>query len=440
MTAPRFRPRVAVVGAGIAGLSAAWLLRHAARPVLFEAEPRLGGHADTQVVTLGGCRVDVDTGFIVFNERTYPRLTALFAALGVATQPSDMSFAVSIGRGALEYASGDLGRLFAQRRNALRPRFWGMLADILRFHRAAPALLAGDGGGSLGEYLDRNGYGRGFAEWHLLPMGAAIWSGSVAGMREFPARPFVRFLHENGLLSRRGRPAWRSVTGGAQSYVARLAADLPDIRPGRRVRGVARAGGGVTLHLDDGSSEGFDRAILACHPDQALVLLAAPSPAERAVLGALRCQENLAVLHSDRSMMPRRRGAWSAWNYLSDGDDRHRPASITYWMNRLQALSTPEPLLVTLNPQRDPGHVLRTRRYRHPIFDAGALQAQARLPDIQGKGGLWFAGAWTGWGFHEDGIASGSRIATALGAAVPWCSLSPAACPTPPGHVGRTIS
>ncbi len=416
------RRRIAVIGAGITGLSAAWLLRDVAAPVLFEVDSRAGGHADTQEITLDGRTLAVDTGFIVYNERNYPNLTGLFDTLGVQTRRSDMSFGVSVGNGRLEYASGELLQVFAQRRNVLRPRFWSMLRDITRFYREAPALLAERSTETLGAYLDRNRYGRAFAEDHLLPMGAAIWSASVQGMRAFPARHFVRFFHNHGLLSLSNRPAWRTVCGGARQHVARLARDLPELRLSSGVRGVVRDGTGVILHLHDGQSERFDQAILACHADQALALLAAPSAAERAVLGAISCQDNLAVLHTDAALMPRRRGAWSAWNYLSDENDHARAVCVTYWMNRLQGLHTRFPLLVTLNPLRapDPRHVLLTRRYRHPQFDVAAMVAQDRLADIQGAGGVWFAGAWTGWGFHEDAITSAVQVATALGATAPW--------------------
>lgn len=421
--------KIAVVGAGIAGLSAAWLLRETHDVAVFEAEPRAGGHADTQDVRVDGHAIAVDTGFIVYNERNYPNLTALFAALGIATDPSDMSFGVSIGNGRLEYAGGELIQVFAQKRNALSLRFWGMLRDIARFYREAPALLTATGEESLGEFLDRRRYGAAFVEDHLLPMGAAIWSASVEGMRAFPARHFARFFQNHGLLSLGDRPQWRTVAGGSRHYVARMARDLPDLRLASPVVAVERVaagsnGTGVLVRTEatrDG--ELFDGVVMACHADQALRLLAQPTPRERVLLGAIRCQDNLAVLHTDISLMPRRRGAWSAWNYLSDGAADHRQSvAVTYWMNRLQNLGTATPVLVTLNPQRPPAadHVLLSRSYRHPQFDAAAMRAQASLGDIQGEGGVWYAGAWTGWGFHEDGIASAVRVVRAMGAAPPW--------------------
>jgi predicted NAD/FAD-binding protein len=421
------RPRIAVIGAGITGLGAAWLLRETAHVTLFEAEPRLGGHADTFVVDFCGQAVPVDTGFIVLNDRNYPNLVALFEALAVPTENSDMGFAVSLEAGRLEYGGGSLAQLFGQRRNLLRPSFHGMWRDILRFYREAPGLVNGNddanlGDVSLGHYLERERYGQAFIQNHILPMGAAIWSASVDGIRDFPVRAFARFFANHGLLQVNNRPQWRTVTGGSREYVRRIEAALPDVRKGLPVLALRRDGTGVLVTTASGT-ERFDHAVLATHAPQALALLEDPTAQERAVLGAFRTTENRALLHTDASLMPRRKRVWSAWNVMSLAPgDRARALCVTYWMNRLQNLTTPEPLLVTLNPLREParGTVMKDVTYHHPHYDAAALAAQARLHTIQGVHRLEFCGAWTGWGFHEDGLASAVAAATRLGAAIPW--------------------
>jgi hypothetical protein len=416
-TAPR--PRIAVIGAGIAGLGAAWLLRDVAQVTLFEAGAHPGGHADTFDAPGG---VSVDTGFIVLNDRNYPNLVALFQALGVATEASDMGFAVSLRGGALEYGGGSVAQLFGQKRNVLRPSFHAMWRDILRFYRDAPALLATSDTATLGDYLARERYGQAFVQDHILPMGAAIWSASVDGIRDFPARAFIKFFANHGLLRVGNRPQWRTVTGGSREYVRRIAAALPDLRLATPVRAVLRTETGVILHTEAGH-EAFAHAVLATHAPQALALLADATAAERTVLAAFRTTPNRAVLHTDARLMPRRKAVWSAWNVLSDArDDRAMALCVTYWMNRLQNLATPEPLLVTLNPLMEPraGSVLKDCTYHHPHYDAAALDAQARLGSIQGVNRVEFCGAWTGWGFHEDGLASAVAAARRLGATVPW--------------------
>ncbi|MDR3520097.1 MAG: FAD-dependent oxidoreductase [Acidocella sp.] len=418
------KPKLAVIGAGISGLSAAWLLRNKFDVTLYEAESRAGGHADTQLVTLDGETVPVDTGFIVFNNVNYPNLVGFFEDLGVATHASNMSFGVSKDNGAFEYAGGELKQLFAQPSNLLKPRFWRLLRDILRFNRAAPALLETSSELSLGDYLTRNNYSAAFIEDYILPMGAAIWSSSVEGMKAFPARNFIRFFVNHGLLKFKDRPQWRTVTGGSKIYVERVLQDLADVKLDSAVRQVTRTDAGVLVESLAGL-ETFAHVVFACHADQALAMIARPVPEEMQILGAIKFQNNIAILHQDSKLMPKRKLAWSSWNYLScTKDDQSHAVCLTYWMNLLQGMQTRLPLLVSLNPlvPIDPAKILLRKIYRHPQFNAAAMQAQDELPRLQGADRLWFAGAWTCWGFHEDGIASAVRIANALGVQAPWQS------------------
>lgn len=416
------RQRIAVVGSGIAGLACAYFLSRRHEVVLFEAEVRPGGHTNTMEADFGDRQIAVDTGFIVFNPLNYPNLCALFAELGVASEKSEMSFAVSIGGGRLEWAGSNLGTLFAQPSNLLKPRFHGMWRDILRFNREAPLALA-DGRLAeipLGDYLRIGGYGEAFILDYLLPMGAAIWSVPMAEMRHFPARSFVRFFVNHGLLQVEGRPEWRTVSGGARNYVRRLLrhADI-DLRLGRRVVGLARDEAGVSVRLADGNPERFDHVVLATHADQSLRLLGDPTRGEAELLGAFAFEENLAWLHRDARLMPKRRRVWSSWNYLAeDRRDLDRKVAVTYWMNRLQNLDPTRPIFVTLNPlaEPDPALTFARIRYEHPRFDERAIRAQASLGDIQGQRRTWYCGAWTRYGFHEDGLVSAIRVARSLGA------------------------
>lgn len=410
---------IAVVGSGISGLSAAWLLSQRHRVTLFEADDRVGGHSHT--VMAGG--TPVDTGFIVYNEQTYPNLTALFHHLGVPTKPTEMSFAVSLDRGRLEYSGTDLGGLFAQRRNLASPRFWSMLRDLERFYRRAPQDMPTMGSLGLGAYLDDLGCGAAFRDDHLYPMAAAIWSTPVGDIPDYPAAAFVRFCENHGLLKLGRRPAWRTVEGGSREYVARLTRSFADqISTARPVRRIMRSTAGVELDLGD-AIQRFDHVVLATHADQALALLGDADARERRILVAFGYRRNEAVLHSDPSLMPRRRRVWSSWNYASESQAGGPALSITYWMNRLQGLPDAPPLFVTLNPirQPDPSLVYRRDIYDHPVFDAAAGAAQARLWSLQGVRGSWFCGAYFGAGFHEDGLQAGLAVAEQLGGVRrPW--------------------
>lgn len=425
--------RVAVIGGGISGLSAAWGLNRVFRHVsvdvtLFEAADRLGGHTATVDVDYDGVSIPVDTGFIVYNELNYPQLTRFFAYLGVETEPSDMSFAVSIGGGRLEWAGheGKLWKLFAQPTNAVDPRFWWMLREIMRFNRVSTADKASGAlaGVSLGEYLTRRGFSARFQTDYLVPMGAAIWSTAVDRMLDFPAETFVTFFDNHRLLGF-DRPQWRTVTGGSRRYIEKLKSRLPEVRLSSPARQVTRSAGGVDITLHSGEVQRFDHVILASHSDQSLEILGDADPEERAILSAIRYQANDVYLHRDPALMPRRRAAWSSWNYLawpSKGVDSGQHVSVTYWMNLLQTIDRTKPLFVSLNPPFAPDERLTFGRfsYAHPQLDGPALAAQKRLTKIQGRRNTHFAGAWTRYGFHEDGLMSGLAAARHFGADIPW--------------------
>jgi predicted NAD/FAD-binding protein len=407
------RQRIAVVGGGITGLSCAWLLAQRHEVTLFEALPRLGGHSHT--VEVGGA--PVDTGFIVYNEPAYPNLTALFAHLGVATDPTDMSFSVSLNEGGLEYAGSGLRALFAQPRNLLRPRFWTMLRDLVRFYRTAPQDCARLGEVSLGAYLRQGQYGEAFLHDHLYPMIAAVWSCPAGKAADLPAAAFIRFCENHGLLKLAGRPLWRTVRGGSREYVSRLrAAYSGTLRQGEPVTALTRRPDEVLLSTASGT-ERFDQVVLACHADEGLALLNDPTAAERDIIGAFRTTPNEVILHQDKAAMPRRPRAWAAWNYLGGA----QTVAVTYWMNQLQRLPGGQNWFVTLNPLRSlRGAVLR-QIFTHPVFDLPALRAQARLWEVQGVNRTWFCGAWWGAGFHEDGLQAGLAVAEALGGVSrPW--------------------
>ncbi|MCA1937664.1 MAG: FAD-dependent oxidoreductase [Dechloromonas sp.] len=419
------RQRIAVVGAGISGLASAWLLSRRYDVTLFEAGDYLGGHTNTVDVTVDGFTHPVDTGFLVFNERTYPNLIAMFALLGVDSVATEMSFAVSLRKPELEWAGSNLATVFGQKRNLLRPAFWRMLGDILRFNRESTAWLLSHPGDSrsLGEFLDAGGYSREFADWYLLPMAAAIWSCPTGQMRAMPLGPFVRFCNNHGLLQIFDRPAWRTVSGGARSYVRKLAEQLADVRVACPVSAVTREAAGLRVTHAHGSDH-YDQVVMACHSDQSLAILGyTASDAQREVLAAIRYQPNRAILHTDPALLPRQRSLWSAWNYFAgEGAPGEQPVGVSYLINKLQPLPFSTPVVVTLNPVSEPApdKVLAEFDYAHPVFDAAAIAAQERLPEVQGENGIWLAGAWGSYGFHEDGLKSALRVANALGVQAPW--------------------
>jgi predicted NAD/FAD-binding protein len=400
--------KVAIVGAGIAGNTAAFELQRDHDVTVFEAGSHVGGHTHTHDVEVQGRTWQVDTGFIVFNDRTYPNFIALLERLGVPSQESSMSFSVHDEVTGLEYNGTSLNSLFAQRRNLLRPSFLGMVRDILRFNREAPRLLDEPGGElPLREFLARGRYGRAFISHYVVPMGAAIWSTDPDLMMQFPARFFVRFLHNHGMLTVNDRPTWRTVSGGSARYVDKLTAPFRDrIHLGTPVEQVRRVPGGVLVKPRGHEALRFDAVFLACHSDQALAMLADPSDAEREVLGAIPYQRNEAVLHTDARLMPRRPLAWAAWNYhVRPGGG---PVALTYNMNILQRLAAPVPLLVTLNHTEaiDPARVIRRVTYHHPLYTPESPAAQARHREIDGTRATYYCGAWLGNGFHEDGVVS----------------------------------
>lgn len=416
--------RIAVVGSGISGLSAAWLLAKRHQVVIYEADGRLGGHAHTVTADVEGRRLPVDTGFIVYNEATYPNLKAFFEHLRVETGPSNMSFGVSLDGGRFEYASS-LSGYFRAPRTLINPRFWEVVREVVRFYRTAPEAMRrlADDGLSLGEFLDACGYGEAFQQDHLLPQAAAIWSCSVQEIRTYPASSFLAFCDSHSLMRFSGRPKWRTVVGGSRRYVEAIERDFAgEIRLNARVASIRRIGGRVEVADSRGGVDRFDDIVLACHADQALKLMSDPSVDEQALLSSFRYTRNVAVLHADKRMMPSRRPWWSSWNYLGHTGD-HSEATVTYWMNLLQDLPVKSDLFVTLNPpsRLELAGELRRDEYDHPVFDGAAMEAQRRLWSLQGERNTWFCGAYFGAGFHEDGLQAGLAVAEQLGGGRrPW--------------------
>lgn len=413
--------RIAVIGSGIAGLASAWWLSQRHEVVLFEANDYLGGHTHTHTVEQAGREYRIDSGFIVFNPEHYPLLCGLFDELGVASQPTTMSFSVHSERSGVEYNATSLATLFCQRRNLVSPRFWGMLRDLARFYREAPALLEGDDAGpTLGEYLQRGGYGAAFRDEHLVPMASALWSSPPQGILAFPARYLVQFMANHHMLTLGERSPWRVVTGGSATYVDALRARWRvQERLSCPVLAVRRDAEGVDVDTRQGR-ERFDHVVMAGHSDDMLALLHDADAREREVLGAIRYQSNDTVLHTDARLLPRNRKAWAAWNAHVPRDPS-APCTVSYCMNLLQDVPSPAPFVVTLNRSEaiDPARILRRMHYRHPVYDQAMVVAQARKAEIQGHRRTWFAGAYWGWGFHEDGIRSARALVDAFEAQRP---------------------
>lgn len=429
--------KIAIIGTGISGLGAAYLLHPHHEITVYEKNDTAGGHSRTIEAQVPEGSVPVDTGFIVFNRRNYPHLTGLFEHLNVPIAASDMSFSASIQNGWLEYGSVGLKSLFAQKRNLLRWEYLRMLRDILTFNREAKNYLQSPL--TLGECLQEMGVGQWFRDYYLLAMGGAIWSTPLAQMLQFPAATFIRFFENHGLLTVNDQPQWFTVAGGSREYIKRLTADFSDrIRLNCGVVEVLRDAAGVTVCDMQGNREQFDKVVFASHPDQTIQMLSCPTSEEREVIGSFRYQPNRVVLHTDTSFMPRRRAAWASWAYLSDSaNEAHltervsarsvgpgaatAPAiSLSYWMNNLQPLATKTPIIVTLNPHREPEDVQNEHWFDHPVFDAAAIAAQQRIPTLQGQNHTYFAGAWLRYGFHEDGLLSAVNVAEKMGISPPW--------------------
>jgi predicted NAD/FAD-binding protein len=416
--------RIAVIGAGISGLGAAWLLDKDHDVTIFEKQSRIGGHANTQEVSFGDETIAVDTGFIVYNELNYPNLVWLFDKLAVPTKGSEMTFSVSLRDKSLEY-EGTLRGLVAQPSNLFKPRYWSMLNGLRKFYaHAYDYAQTSPKDESLGEFIERCGFSKAFIEDHLLPMGAAIWSCPADTMLSFPARSFIQFMQNHKLMNYIDRPIWRTVSGGSREYVSRLLADFSGkVVTNASITGVRRDAAGVMISLEGEGDVYFDKVIMAAHADESLALIKDASETEQTLLSSFRFQPNEVILHSDEALMPQRKAAWAAWNYLTSAK-QSTSLSVSYWMNKLQSIDKTKPLFVTLNPfaKPDPSKTHLVLSYDHPIFDQAAISAQERLGEIQGQNHLYFCGAWTKYGFHEDGLSSAIKVAKSLGADVPWNS------------------
>lgn len=417
--------KIAIIGSGIAGNGVAYLLHKDHDITVYEKNDYIGGHSRTVDVKTPDGIVPVDTGFIVYNERNYPHLTGLFKHLGVPITKSDMSFSVSINNGWFEYGTyKKLAGVFAQKQNLIRPAYWKFLFDVLKFNKNARKYLEEETTLSLGELLDEMKLGTWFRDYYLLAMGAAIWSTPAKKMLNFPARTFLQFFDNHGLLTINDHPQWHTVTGGSKKYVQRITAPFKDkIKTNCGATKVTREENGVRVQDSQGEAELYDNVIFACHSDQVLKLLSNPTQKEQEIIGNIKYQTNEMILHTDQTFMQKRKNAWSSWVYLSEEKkDTSTSVSLSYWMNNLQPLKTDTPIIVTLNPGKDPDPDLIQNRYsfEHPVFDEPAIQAQKRIPDIQGKDRIYFCGAWQRYGFHEDGLLSAVNVAKHFGITPPW--------------------
>jgi len=413
--------KIAITGTGISGNGAAYLLKKTHDITIYEKNAYIGGHSRTIEVPTGKTHTPVDTGFIVFNNWNYPNLMGLFKDLDVPFQKSDMSFGVSIHDGWLEYGSDGM---FAQKRNWLRPQYYGMLADILRFNKQALKYIEHNEDITLGECLDQLNMGEWFRRYYLLAMGAAIWSCPIETIMKYPARNFLQFFKNHGLLNIKNRPQWYTVTGGSREYVSRLTASLKDkIKLNCGAKKVSHTDGKIIVEDESGGKQTFDEVIFACHADEALKLIEKPSKEIKDVIGAFDYQDNQIITHSDTTFMPIEKKCWASWIYLSEGkEDKKQSVALSYWMNNLQGLDHNYPLLVTLNPDRRPDEdkILDEHTFSHPIFDLKAIKAQDKIPSIQGQNNMWFCGAYQRYGFHEDGLLSAVNVAKAMGVEIPW--------------------
>ncbi|MGB7285919.1 MAG: FAD-dependent oxidoreductase [Salaquimonas sp.] len=418
---------IAVIGSGISGNSAAWALSKEHNVTLFEKDERTGGHSNTAIIDYDGKQIEVDTGFIVYNDHNYPLLTQLFDHLNVETSKSDMSFGVSLDKGKFEWSGQGLGAVFAQRRNLFSPGFLFMLREIFLFNRICKEDLKTGAlcGSSFGEYLINRKFSQRLRDDYLVPMTAAIWSTPPSRMLEFPAESLVRFMDNHRLIHGvNERPQWRTVKGGSRQYVDKLLAEFDGkIELGSTVTKIEKMADGVHLSLENGETRVFDEVVIGAHSDQAMRLLGKPTAAQKTILGSIGYKPNKVYLHRDEKLMPKRKAAWSSWNYLgSRNNDGHRDLSLTYWMNRLQNIDERYPLFVSLNPDVAPDkhQTFHTYSYDHPQFDKAAIEAQVRLDEIQGVDNIWYCGAWTKYGFHEDGLSSAMSVVRRLGVKVPF--------------------